>query len=53
MDAIKAARKTWKKYSRYHEERRNRLYGYGILAEFILAVILAAAIITFCIKVTN
>lgn len=44
MDPIKATRKMWRKHSRYHEERRNRMYGYGILIEVILCTLVAAGI---------
>lgn len=53
MDAIKAARKTWRKHSRYHEERRNRWYGYGILIEINLCALVLAGIITVIIKTCN
>ena len=50
MDAIKAARKTWRRYSRYHQERREKLYGIGCWIELLLIYGFTASLIALAVK---
>ena len=50
MDAIKAAKKTWRKYSRYHQERRDRAYQIGIAIELWIGWILICGMVAEVIR---
>lgn len=50
MDAIKHSKKTWRKYSRYHAERRDKAYQIGIAIELFVGWILICGVVSDIIR---